>query len=339
MQMKKRVVTFGEVLLRLSPPGNLRLQQARTLDLVYGGAEANVAVCLANFGFSVQYVTRLPDNALGRACRQWLRQFGVGLDHTVSGGERLGLYFLEIGAGNRPSRVIYDRAHSSFATIAEGMVSWDEVFGGATWFHWSGITPAVSATAAQMTRQAVKAARRAGLTVSCDLNYRHKLWQWGEAPGAVMPDLVRLCDVLQANGAHLMLDIPDLPVGDSVEEAIEACARLSHAFPNLKQIAMTCREDTGDGQGYSAVLWQAGEHRVSTRFTLTEIVDRVGAGDAFMAGLIFGLHHFDDDLQRTVDFAAATAALKHAIAGDATLVSVDEVEQLLASGGRVDIRR
>ncbi|MDX1617051.1 MAG: sugar kinase, partial [Candidatus Promineifilaceae bacterium] len=264
MHLDRHVVTFGESLMRLSPPDRLRLSQARSFELVFGGAEANVAVSLAGFGIPVQYVTRLPDNALGKACRQSLLQHGVGTDFIATGGDRLGIYFLEVGGGQRPSKVIYDRAHSSFATLDEETISWQPLFSQAGWFNWSGISPAVSSGAASATSAAVSAAREAGLTISCDLNYRHNLWQWGAAPAEIMPALVRQCDVLAANTAYLALGLPNLPKGRTPDEAKEACAQLATVFPNLKQITMTCRETVaGGGQRFTAVLWQAGQHYVS----------------------------------------------------------------------------
>jgi len=326
--------------MRLSPPGYLRLRQARSLDLVYGGAEANVAIALANFGLPVQYVTRLPDNELGLSCLQSLRQYGVGCDFIEVGGKRLGLYFLEVGSGNRSSQVIYDRAHSSFASIDETTIRWERAFAEAGWFHWSGISPAVSAGAAQVTAQAVAAARKAGLVISCDLNYRHSLWQWGESPSTVMPPLVEQCDVLAANAAYLMLGLPDLPMGRTPDEATKACAQLSRRYPNLRQITMTCREVTSAAeQRFTAVLWQAGQTYTSPTFSLTNIVDRVGAGDAFMAGLIYGLVTFPEDPQQVVNFAAASAVIKHTIIGDANLVTIEEVERLLGPHQGFDIIR
>lgn len=340
MNLKGSVVTFGESLLRLSPPDQLRLAQTRVFELFFGGAEANVAVALAQLGLPVQYVTRLPDNDLGVACRQSLRRHGVGLDFVATGGDRLGLYYLEAGRGNRPSRVIYDRAGSAFALMDADAISWPDVFSGAGWFHWSGITPAVSAGAAAVTAQAVTAARAAGLVVSGDLNYRHRLWQWGAAPATIMPDLVRQCDVLAANTAYLMLGLPDLPVGRNPAEAADACAQLSGLYPNLKQIAMTCREAESAGdQRYTAVMWQAGRSFTSPTFSIRNIVDRVGAGDAFMAGLIFGLVTFPDDPQRIIDFAAAAAVLKHTIPGDANLAGREEIEQVLRAQDGLDIIR
>jgi 2-dehydro-3-deoxygluconokinase len=332
--MNRNVVTFGDSLMRLSPPGNLRLRQATRFDLVFGGAEANVAISLAHFGVPVQYVTRLPDNELGVACRQALRQYGVGLDLVETGGDRLGIYFLEIGAGERSSRVIYDREGSAFATMTEETIDWGPALADAGWFHWSGISPAVSAGAARATAAAVGAARDAGLFVSCDLNYRHSLWQWGVSPSAFMPDLVSQCDVLAANTAHLMLDLPDLPPGRTPAEALEVCSRLAERYPNLKHITLTCRETVSAAEDrFTAVLWSEGEHAISPAFPIAGAVDRVGAGDAFMAGLIYGLLAPPPELRQVVSFAAAAAVLKHTIRGDANLVGVDEVEQLLAGSG------
>jgi len=318
------VVTFGEILMRLAPPGKFRLRQAHSLDLVYGGAEANVAIALANFGLPVQYISRLPDNELGRGCLQSLRQYGVGCDFIEQGGERLGLYFLEAGSGHRPGQVIYDRAHSSFASIAQATVRWEEAFAGAGWFHWSGISPAVSAGAAQVTAQAVAAAREAGVVISCDLNYRHRLWQWGDSPSTVMPGLVEQCDVLAANAAHLML----------------AIFKNRHEAMLLGDLRLTSRQTVSAGeQRFTAVLWQEGRPYTSPAFALTDVVDRVGAGDAFMAGLIYGLFAFADDPQRVVDFAAAAAVIKHTIVGDANLATVEEIARLLGPDAGFDIVR
>jgi 2-dehydro-3-deoxygluconokinase len=338
--MSRDIVTFGEILMRLSPPGKLRLRQAHSLDLVYGGAEANVAVALANFGLPVQYITRLPNNELGVSCLHSLRQHGVGCDYIEYGGSRLGLYFLEAGTGNRPAQVLYDREHSAFATIAETTIRWEEILARAGWFHWSGISPALSDGAAQVTAQAVTAAREAGLTISCDLNYRHSLWQWGQPASAVMPGLVEQCDVLVANTAYFMLGLPELPVGRNVDESIRACAQLARLYPNLKQIAMTCRETvSATEQQFTAVLWHAGQAYTSPTFSLTTVVDRVGVGDAFMAGLIYGLETSADDFQRVVSFAAASAIIKHTIVGDANLVTLEEVERLLKPQEGFDIIR
>lgn len=338
--MDRHIVTFGESLLRLSPPGHLRWPQTRLFEAYYGGAEANVAVSLAHFGIPVQYVTCLPDNELGVACLQSLRQFGVGTDFIRLGGDRLGVYFLEAGSGQRPSRVIYDRAHSSFATMGVDAIAWEGVFSPARWFHWSGISPAVSAAAAGVTAHAVDTARKHGLVISCDLNYRHSLWQWGQPPPEIMPRMVEQCDVLVANTAHLMLGLPDLPAGQHPDEAAEVCSRLAARFPKLKQIALTCRETGAAGEPrYTGILWQAGDLYTSPTFSLTQIVDRVGAGDAFMAGLIHGLVSQPGDPQRIIDFATACAVFKHSIKGDANLAGGEEIEALLVNRGGFDIIR
>lgn len=340
MKASGSVVTFGETLIRLSPPDHLRLRQTQTLDLFYGGAEANVAVSLANWDVPVQYVTRLPKNELGASCVQALRQYGVGVDFIEFGGDRLGLYFLEVGSGGRPSKVIYDRAGSSFATLAADSLRWSEAFAGASRFHWSGISPAVSAAAAEATSRAVGLARQTGLTISCDLNYRHSLWNWGSPPATVMPTLIEQCDVLAANSAQVMLGLPDLPVGRTAAEATEACFELSRVFPSLKQIAMTCREPKpGVGQGYTAILWHSGRAYTSRSFTLAQQVEQVGAGDAFMAGLIYGLMAFPHDAQQVIEFAAASAVLKYSVRGDVSLSSREEIEQLLKPHAGFDIIR
>ena len=327
------LVTFGEIMMRLSPPDHLRFSQATTFDLLFAGAEANVAIGLTQFGVPVQFVTAIPANDLGAGCLQQLRRFGVGVDFAVRRDGRLGLYFLEKGAGNRPSRVIYDRANSVFSNLSANEIEWDQVFAGAGWFHWSGINPALSEPAAETVRAAVAAAVAARVPVSCDLNYRHYLWRWGKRPAEVMPELVAECDLLVANGAHLMLDIP-------TEDVADTCDQLSRRFPRLRQIALTSREVLNPThQQFTAYLWQAGRLYVSHRFDLTAIVDRVGSGDAFMAGLLFGLREFGDNLQQVVDFAAASAVLKHSIAGDANLVTIQEVQALLSQKGGLDIIR
>ncbi len=336
-----RVVTFGEIMLRLTPPNGLRLRQATTLEITYGGAEANVAVSLAQFGVSAAFVTRLPDNDLGDACLEALRRWGVDTAHIARGGDRLGVYYLEQGAMQRGPRVVYDRAHSAFAQLKQGMVDWDRALAGADWFHWSGITPALTPGTAAACLEAVRAARERGLTVSCDPNYRASLWRWGQPPAAVLPEMVSLCDVLVASESDAQpmfgLDWQPTP-GDSVERFAALCTALHARFPNLTTIATTFRESrSASDNALSAALWQGGALYSSSRYELTHIVDRVGGGDAFMAGLIYGLLTRPDAPQYALDFGLAAACLKHGIPGDFNLVSAAEVERLLAgdAAGRV----
>jgi 2-dehydro-3-deoxygluconokinase len=359
--MTKKVVTFGEIMMRLSPPGFLRFGQARSFDVIYGGGEANVAVSLANFGVPVDYVTRLPDNDLGDACIQYLRQYGVGVDKIVRGGDRLGIYFLEMGAVQRGSKVIYDRAGSAIATIERGMIDWEHVFADADWFHWTGITPAISEGTGDVCLEAIQVAKKMGLTVSCDLNYRKKLWKWGKAPGEVMPELVSYCDVAIGNeeDADKVFGIRD-PEVDVVAGKVEAdkyryvCEELAKRFPNLKIIAITLRGSISASHNtWSGVLWacpepfdfaqdkprrgEQGEFYVAPIYEITHIVDRVGGGDAFMGGLIYGLRTYGQDRQKALDFAVAASCVKHSIFGDFNMVTVAEVEKLVAgeASGRV----
>jgi 2-dehydro-3-deoxygluconokinase len=340
-----RVVAFGEIMLRLSPPDHLRFTQARSFDVIYGGGESNVAVSLANYGVPTDYVTRLPTNDIGDSCLNFLRQFGVGTKHIVRGGDRIGIYFLEHGAVQRGSKVVYDRAGSALATIKPGMIDWEAVFEGANWFHWTGITPAISEGAAAVCLEAVKAAKAHGLTVSTDLNYRKKLWKWGKSAGEVMQDLVALSDVAIGNeedadkvfGIHA----PDIDVTAGVVDAEKyqyVCEKLSERFPTLKTIAITLRGSiSASHNSWSAVLWHQGEMLVGPQFEITHIVDRVGGGDSFMGGLIYGLLTYKENRQKALDFAVSASALKHTIFGDFNLVSIAEVEKLMSgdASGRV----
>jgi len=342
--MTKKVVTFGEVMMRLSPPGFLRFGQARSFDVTYGGGEANVAVSLANFGVPVDYVTRLPKNDLGEACIQFLRQYGVGVDKIVRGLDRLGIYFLEMGAVQRGSKVIYDRAGSAIATIERGMIDWKGVFADAHWFHWTGITPAISAGTADVCLEAVQVAKEMGLTISCDLNYRAKLWKWGKTAGEVMPELVRYCDVAIGNeeDADKVFGIR-APEADVIAGKVEAekyqyvSEELARRLPNLKTIAITLRGSISASHNtWAGVLWDQGKFYVAPIYDITDIVDRVGGGDAFMAGLIYGLLTYGDNRQAALDFAVAASCLKHSIVGDFNMVTVSEVEKMI--GGDVSGR-
>jgi len=353
-----KIVTFGEIMLRLAPPGFQRFTQARSFDAIYGGGEANVAVSLTNYGEKVEYVTRLPNNDLGEACLISLRSHGIKTEYIVRGGDRIGIYFLETGAAQRGSKVIYDRANSSFATIQAGTIDWKAVFEGADWFHWTGITPAVSQGAAEVCHEALQAAREMGLTVSTDLNYRAKLWKWGKGAGEVMTDLVSMCDVALGNeeDAEKVFGIkaPEVNVTAGKVEAdhyLYVCEELAKKFPSLETISITLRGSLSASHNtWSGVLWNRPERSDPTgersrranfftapTYDIIPIVDRVGGGDAFMAGLIYGLRKYKDDPQKALIFAAAAACLKHSIIGDFNAVSVSEVEALMGgdASGRV----
>jgi 2-dehydro-3-deoxygluconokinase len=341
----KKVVTFGEIMLRLNPPGFLRFGQTTSFDASFGGGEANVAVSLAHFGMAVDYVTRLPKNELGDACIAALRGHGVGTAKILRGGSRLGIYFLENGAAQRPGKVIYDREGSSIAAIEKGMVDWDRVFEDADWFHWTGITPAISRGLCEVCLEGLVKAKEKGLTVSCDLNYRSKLWKWGKKANEVMPELVSHCDVAVGNeeDAEKVFGIrapgADVAAGKVEAEKYRPVAEsLKNRFPALKRIGITLRGSISASHNtWSGLLFDGSRLYRGPLFDIAHIVDRIGSGDAFAAGLIFGLRVYGDDLQRTLDFAVAASCLKHSFFGDFNRVGVEEVEAI-ASGetsGRV----
>lgn len=343
-----KVVTFGEIMLRLATPEHLRFRQARSFNAAFGGGEANVAVSLANYGIDVDYVTRLPQNDLGAACAAELRSFGVGTSNIVYGGERLGIYYLETGAVARPSKVVYDRAHSSAATVERGMIDWEQVLAGADWFHWTGITPAISASAAEVCLDACRAANRLGVKVSCDLNYRKNLWKYGKTAAEVMPALVECCDVILGNeeDAEKVFGIkPDGFDAAATQGEVDAaafrsvCSQLMARFPRAKKVVITLRGSiNADHNTWGGVLFDGETLYRSPRYDITDIVDRVGGGDSFMGGLIYGLLTYDDD-QRALNFAAAASALKHTIYGDFNMVSVAEVENLMKGDGSGRVAR
>lgn len=341
-----RVVTFGEIMLRLSTPGYLRFAQAKQFDATFGGGEANVAVSLASYGIDTAFVTRFPDNDIARSCIRDLHANGVDTSHCVFGGERLGIYFLETGAVARPSKVVYDRAHSSISTIEKGMIDWDKVFQGAEWFHWTGITPAISQGAADVCLEAIQAARKLGVKVSCDLNYRKNLWKYGKTASEVMPALVEGCDLILGNeeDAEKVFGIkPEgfdaASTGGSIQAARfqSVCEQLQARFPLAKKVVITLRGSINANHNtWGGVLWDGKTLYESPRYDITHIVDRVGGGDSFMGGLLYGLLAYDDD-QKALNFAAAASCLKHTIFGDYNCVTVAEVENLMKgdASGRV----
>jgi len=342
----KKVVTFGEIMLRLTPPGKLRFSQANSFDVIYGGGESNVAVSLANYGIAVDFVSRLPQNDLGDCALMEMRKRGVGVNKIIRGGERLGIYFLEIGAVSRGSKVVYDRAHSSMSTIEAGMIDWETVFQDADWFHWTGITPALSQGAADACLEAIQTANKMGVTVSTDLNYRKKLWKYGKEPGEVMPALVEGCDIILGNeedaekhfGLHP--DQVDVTQGGSVEGKayLSVLKQLQERFPRAKKVITTLRGSISASHNtWSGVLYDGETLFEAPTYQITHIVDRVGGGDSFMAGLIYGLLTWPEDDQKALNFAVAASCLKHTIYGDANLATVEEVEKLMQgdASGRV----
>ncbi len=339
------IVAFGEIMLRLTPPDLLRLIQTQSYNVTFGGAEANVAIALARFGHRAEYVTRLPAHDLGEAVLMYLRQYGVGVGHVARGGDRLGVYFVEQGAAQRGGKVIYDRARSSAAELQPGMIDWRAVFtaANADWFHWTGITPALTESSADTCREAISVARELGLTISCDLNYRHALWKWGKTSADVMPDLVAQSDVVVGNTetVHTMFGLkPRDPAADLIDQNRDVAEQVAERCPQLKTIAFTTRAShSASHNTWSAVLWQRGQFYTGASYDLTPIVDRVGAGDAFTAGLIYGLRQHPENPEYALNFATAAGCLKHTIPGDALLVSVDEVEQLMSGDSSGKIRR
>ena len=343
-----KVVTFGEIMLRLATPAYLRFSQTDTFSATFGGGEANVAVSLANYGVEVDFVTRLPQNDIAASCVAELRKRNVGVSNIVYGGERLGIYFLETGAVARPSKVVYDRAHSSISTIECGMIDWDKVFEGADWFHWTGITPAISASAAEVCLEACKAANERGITVSCDLNFRKNLWKYGKSAAEVMPALVECCDVILGNEEDAEKVFGIKPEGFDVtatEGKVDSatfrsvCEQLMARFPRAKKVIITLRGSINANHNtWGGVLFDGKTLYESPRYDITHIVDRVGGGDSFMGGLIYGLREYKDD-ERALNFAVAASCLKHTIYGDFNLVTVAEVENLMKGDGSGRVSR
>jgi 2-dehydro-3-deoxygluconokinase len=343
--MANKIVAFGEIMLRLATPEHQRFSQVSSFCASFGGGEANVAVSLANFGMQSDFVTRLPDNDIGQSVIMDLKKHSVGTENIILGGTRLGIYYLERGSVSRASKVVYDRSHSSVAEIKPGMIDWEKVFFGASWFHWTGITPAISKGAADTCLEAIKTARKSGLTVSCDLNFRKNLWKWGPAAGDVMPEMVDYCDVILGNEEDaekvfgIKPDKADVSAGKVESAAFESvCIQLSEKFKGAKKIIITLRGSiSADHNTWSGILFNGKQFFRAPVYQITHIVDRVGGGDSFMAGLIYGLINYGEDNQKALNFAVAASCLKHTIHGDFNLVSVAEVEQLMKgdSSGRV----
>lgn len=341
----KKIVAFGEIMLRLKAPGSERFFQSPAFEATFGGGEANVAVGLAHFGLDTAYVSLIPQNRIGDACVAELRRQGVDTSRIVRKGKRLGIYFLEAGANQRPSLVIYDRAHSAIAEAIRGEIFWDTVFAGAGWFHITGITPAISESAALLSLEAVLAAREKGLSVSCDLNYRKNLWKYGRSAQEVMTEIVSHTDMVMANEEDCQKSLGISAEADVEAGKVEAdhyrklTDRVLEKFPRLKKIAVTLREShSADHNGWSAVLNNREEFLVSRKYDIRNIVDRVGTGDSFAAGLIYGFHALKSD-REALEFAVAASCLKHSIPGDLPLMTLDEVKSLVGGSGSGRVQR
>lgn len=335
-----RYVCLGEIMLRLKSPGNERLFQSGSLEAAFGGGEANVAVSLANFGMNSAFVTALPDNELGACAIRELRAFGVDISQVVRSGSRVGIYFLEIGSNQRPSRVLYDRAGSSFSEAGPEDFDWEAIFSGASWFHITGISPALSESAANLSLAACKEARKRGVTVSCDFNYRSKLWRYGRSSREVMSELVQFVDVAIAgeNDYRISLGIEPGSCKPLEERYAELTAAVMGAYPNLTTLATPLRHAvSADHNGWTGCMRTKNGFWMASRYEMTDIVDRVGGGDSFAAGLIYGLNHYED--RGALEFAVAASCLKHSIPGDFNRVSVAEVEELVSGAGSGNIQR
>ena len=340
-----KFLTFGEIMLRLKSPGHERFFQSPMLEATFGGGEANVAVSLANFGEDVGFLSVLPKNAIGDECIKELRRFGVDTSRVVRGGERLGIYFLETGANQRPSKVVYDRAHSAIAAARPGDIDWEKTFEGVEWFHITGITPAISESAMELSLESVREAKKRGITVSCDLNYRKNLWKYGKKASEVMRELARYVDVAIANEEDVQksLEITTDVVVESGELDRSKYKALGDkvlaAYPDMKMIDITLRESkSADWNGWAACLNDREHFYESKRYEIRDIIDRVGGGDSFAGGLIYGLNNYESR-QQALEFAVAASCLKHSIDGDFNRVDVDEVEKLMGGDGTGRVQR
>lgn len=341
-----KFLTFGEIMLRLKSPGLERFFQSPMLEATFGGGEANVAVSLANYGQDVSYLTVLPKNAIADECVKDLRKFGVDTSRIVRSDKgRLGIYYLETGANARPSKVVYDREYSAIAMAKPGDIDWDKAFEGVDWFHITGITPAISESAMELSIESVKEAKKRGITVSCDLNYRKNLWKYGKKAAEVMREIAKYVDVAIANEEDVQKSLEittdvNVESGELDRAKYKALGdKVLAAYPNMKMIAITLRESkSADWNGWAACLNDREKFYESKRYEIRDIVDRVGGGDSFGGGLLYGLTHYEDK-QQALEFAVAASCLKHSILGDFNRVDVSEVEKLMGGDGTGRVQR
>ena len=341
-----KVVTFGEIMLRLKSPAYERLFQSPSLEATFGGGEANVSVSLANYGMETAFVTVLPTNDVGNACIRELRGFGVDTTKIVRKDGRMGIYYLETGAVQRPSKVIYDRAGSAIAEAKPGDIDWDKAFDGVKWFHITGITPAISESAMELSVESVKEAKKRGITVSCDLNYRKNLWKYGKKASEVIREIAKYVDVAIANEEDLQksleITVDDVNVESGELDRAKYRAlgdKVLAAYPHMKMIAITLREShSADWNGWAACLNDGKDFYVSRKYEIRDIVDRVGGGDSFAGGLLYGLNHYEDK-QSALEFAVAASCLKHSVIGDFNRVNVSDVTKLMGGDGTGRVQR
>ena len=340
-----KVLTFGEIMLRLKAPGHERFFQSPMLEATFGGGEANVAVSLANYGMDAEFLTVLPQNDIADACICELRYFGVDTKKIVRGEGRMGIYYLEGGANQLPSKVVYDRAYSSIALAKPGDIDWDKAFEGVDWFHITGITPAISESAMELSLESVKEAKKRSITVSCDLNYRKNLWKYGKKASEVMREMAKYVDVAIANeedvqkSLEITVDV-NVESGELDREKYRALGnKVLEAYPNMKCIAITLREShSADWNGWAACLNDGKDFYVSKKYEIRDIIDRVGGGDSFAGGLIYGLNQYEDK-QSALEFAVAASCLKHSVIGDFNRVGDSDVEKLMGGDGTGRVQR
>ena len=338
-----KVLTFGEIMLRLKAPGHERFFQSPMLEATFGGGEANVAISLANYGMDAEFLTVLPKNDIAECCIRELRYFGVDTKKIVRSEGRMGIYYLEGGANQLPSKVVYDRAYSSIALAKPGDIDWDKAFEGVDWFHITGITPAISESAMELSLEAVKEAKKRNITVSCDLNYRKNLWKYGKKASEVMRELAKYVDVANEEDVQKSLEITvdvNVESGELDRKKYKALGnKVLESYPNMKCIAITLREShSADWNGWAACLNDGKDFYVSKKYEIRDIIDRVGGGDSFAGGLIYGLNQYEDK-QSALEFAVAASCLKHSVIGDFNRVSVSDVEKLMGGDGTGRVQR
>ena len=335
--MSKKIALFGEYLLRLTPPSQQKLVQADSLEMHWAGSEANIAVSLSIFGMPSLYVTALPANELSRAGLAQLKKYGVEIENFTSAQGRTGIYYYESGQGARAGRIIYDRTHSTFSYLQPNQINWKNIFSSCDWLHWSGITPALTENLVDVCKEAFEAAKEKRLTISADFNYRNTLWQYGKHCRNVMPPLLQYCDVLLAD-----IDTAKLYFGIEPDEKnlVESTfTLLKEKVPAVKHIAMTMRvQESASANQYIGYIWHDGKIYQSKPYYIQQIAERIGAGDAFMAGLLYGLRS-DLPLQNTIEFATACGVIKHSITGDFNLATKEEIDTLIKQGGSGKIIR